>query len=381
MLHGPDSLETAIPLQVELNTIASSFGCLSSKLTQLHQHLQHLTQTNYELPDNGAAHGIAKGLAMALEEYHRQTRSSSTTTTTTTTTPAVVVMVVQPGETNSCDQRELEFLLLEHHGVRLIRRTLLDLATTTIEGNDAGGHALLLKGNNNNNDTKTETDDDEVVEVGVVYYRAGYTPNDYPTELEWMGRSKVEHSAAIKCPDVFYHIVGAKKVQQALAEPGALRLFCESDSEEEDEGLLSSCFAGLYALGEGEDPSTVPMALANPHSYVLKPQREGGGNNLYDDALVEALTTMTHTERGAYILMDKILPPSSPGSLVRGGTIVYNADCVCELGVFGVTLREYGTDRILMNEAVGHILRAKSVLTDEGGVAAGYAFLSSPKLV
>ena len=66
MLHGQDSLETAIPLQVELNTIASSFGCLSSKVTQMHQHLQQLTRTDFELPENGAAHGIAKGLAMAL---------------------------------------------------------------------------------------------------------------------------------------------------------------------------------------------------------------------------------------------------------------------------------------------------------------------------
>jgi glutathione synthase len=366
MLHGQDSLETAIPLQVELNTIASSFGCLSSKVTQMHQHLQQLTQTDFELPENGAAHGIAKGLAMALEEYNRQrstTTNTTSTTTTTTSTPAVVVMVVQPGETNSCDQRDLEFLLQEQHEVRLIRRTLVDLAAAR----EGDGHALILTGDNGND-----------VAAGVVYYRAGYTPNDYPTDVEWTGRSKVEHSAAIKCPDVFYHIAGAKKVQQALAEPGALRLFCESDSEE---ALLSSCFAGLYALGDGDDTKTVEMALANPHSYVLKPQREGGGNNLYDDELVAELTKMTYAERGAYILMEKILPPSAPGSLVRGGEIVNDGDCVCELGVFGVTLREYDSDRILMNEVVGHILRAKSVTTDEGGVAAGYAFLSSPKLV
>ena len=68
------------------------------------------------------------------------------------------------------------------------------------------------------------------------------------------------------------------------------------------------------------------------------------------------------------------------GSLVRRGKVVYDGDCVCELGVFGVSLREYDSDRILMDDVVGHILRTKPVLTDEGGVAAGYAFLSSPKL-
>ena len=80
--------------------------------------------------------------------------------------------------------------------------------------------------------------------------------------------------------------------------------------------------------------------------------------------------------------MQKILPPQSPGSLVRGGKIVYEGETVCELGVFGVTLKEYGANnRVLLDEAVGHILRSKASQTDEGGVAAGYAFLSSPKLV
>ena len=365
MLHGPDSFQTAIPLQVELNTIAASFGCLSSKITTMHKHLQHLTHDTTDLPDNGAAIGIAKALARALEEYHTQRNEQHQHSINTPLTPAVVLMVVQPGETNSCDQRDLEFLLQQSFQVRLIRRTLLDLEAATYQG-AFDQRELILQG-----------DDGNDVAAGVVYYRAGYTPNDYPTELEWAGRAKAEHSAAIKCPDVFYHLVGAKKVQQALAEPGVLGPFCSS---KEEETLLSSCFARLYALGEGDDSQTVEMALANPHGYVLKPQREGGGNNLYDEELVTHLKNMPYAERGAYILMEKILPPSAQGSLVRGGEIVYHGDCVCELGVFGVSLREYGGPT-LMDEVVGHILRAKSVTTDEGGVAAGYAFLSSPTLV
>mmetsp|Transcript_29334 Transcript_29334/g.41527 ORF Transcript_29334/g.41527 Transcript_29334/m.41527 type:complete len:133 (+) Transcript_29334:656-1054(+) len=131
------------------------------------------------------------------------------------------------------------------------------------------------------------------------------------------------------------------------------------------------------------------MALANPGGYVVKPQREGGGNNLYNQELVQALKTMTYEERGAYILMQKIMPPVTKGTLIRRGEVVYEGDTVCELGVFGISLREYsddddddsGSGRVLMDEAVGHILRTKPSKTDEGGVAAGYAFLSSPKLV
>jgi glutathione synthetase len=345
MLHLHDT-----PLQVELNTIASSFGCLSSKVTKMHAELHGKDNQDGSLPINQADEGIAKGLALALQEYRRQFPDSN----------AVVVMVVQPGETNSCDQRDLEFLLNAKYGVKLVRRTLFELASCPV--NDAYELELEPVG---------------ALVAGVVYYRAGYTPDDYPTDTEWNGRATIEHSTAIKCPDVFYHTFGAKKVQQALATPGTLEMFARSP---EDATLLSSCFAGLYALGEGDDQDVVDKALADPHAFVLKPQREGGGNNLYDNDLVEALQSMSYQDRGGYILMQKILPPTISGSLVRRGKVVYDGDCVCELGVFGVSLREYDSDRILMDEVVGHILRAKPVLTDEGGVAAGYAFLSSPKL-
>ena len=384
--------DSAIPLQVELNTIASSFGCLSSKITCMHQHLESLeslggpTTGEGALPDNGAAEGVAEGLAVALKEYQRQREEhvdKRSGDADNDIDEVVVVMVVQPGETNSVDQRDLEFLLQQKHGVRLIRRSLNELATAASmnngDGDDFLGRELIIP------------DGDKKVAAGVVYYRAGYTPDDYPSDTEWEGRGKVEHSAAIKCPDIFYHVFGTKKVQQVLAEPNVLRQFCESDEEEK---LLSSSFAGLYALGEGDDSAAVEAALSNPYGYVLKPQREGGGNNLYDDELVRELKSMSYDERGAFILMQKIMPPSVPGKLVRGGEIVYDGPTVCELGVFGISLRRYSSgnesgkdedgnddEDILLNKVVGHILRAKSVQTDEGGVAAGYAFLSSPRVV
>lgn len=49
-------------------------------------------------------------------------------------------------------------------------------------------------------------------------------------------------------------------------------------------------FTGLYSLDfneEGEE--AVKMALANPEKYVLKPQREGGGNNVYGTDIPNAL--------------------------------------------------------------------------------------------
>jgi hypothetical protein len=60
------------------------------------------------------------------------------------------------------------------------------------------------------------------------------------------------------------------------------------------------------------------------------------------------------------------------GQLLRGST-------VSELGVFGVYLGGQGGE--LLNEPSGHLLRTKLSNSNEGGVAAGFAVLSSPQLV
>ena len=49
-----------------------------------------------------------------------------------------------------------------------------------------------------------------------------------------------------------------------------------------------------------------------------------------------------------------------------------------ELGIFGVYLRN--GDDIVLNEKSGHILRSKSSVHADGGVAAGVAVLDSPCL-
>ena len=60
--------------------------------------------------------------------------------------------------------------------------------------------------------------------VSVFYLRAGYTPDDYPGAKEWGARGAMESCTAVSCPSVAYQLVGAKKIQQDLAAPGA-RLF------------------------------------------------------------------------------------------------------------------------------------------------------------
>ena len=161
--------------------------------------------------------------------------------------------------------------------------------------------------------------------ISVVYYRSGYSPNDYPTEHEWSARLLIEKSYAIKCPPISYHLAGCKKVQQALANVGVLEMFITNPSHRDS---LRSVFAGLYSLNASNDIEKDELEKVKQHvidsnglNYVMKPQREGGGNNIYGVDVVKALESMTDDEQAAYILMERILPPSNVSQLVRNGEI------------------------------------------------------------
>jgi glutathione synthase len=146
----------------------------------------------------------------------------------------------------------------------------------------------------------------------------------------------------------------------------------------------------------------------HPLRWVLKPQREGGGNNWYGDEMVAKLQAQVDLDD--LILMQRILPPPQPARLVRKGVVDHGGPTLSELGVFGTFLAvdndstdNGGDDKqsekasakeggvapsssassavVLVNEYAGHILRTKSVGVDEGGVATGYSVLSSPILV
>ncbi|XP_020178188.1 glutathione synthetase, chloroplastic isoform X3 [Aegilops tauschii subsp. strangulata] len=207
--------------------------------------------------------------------------------------------------------------------------------------------------------------------VAVVYFRAGYAPTDYPSEVEWSARLLIEQSSAIKCPSISYHLVGTKKIQQELAKPSVLERFLDN---EEDIAKLRKCFAGLWSLDNEE---IVKSAIEKPDLFVLKPQREGGGNNLYGHDLRETLIRLKN-EQGealaAYILMQRIFPRASLTQLVQGG-VCFEELSISELGIFGSYLRN--KDKVVINNQCGYLMRTKVSSSNEGGVAAGFAVLDS----
>jgi glutathione synthase len=107
---------------------------------------------------------------------------------------------------------------------------------------------------------------------------------------------------------------------------------------------------------------------------VLKPQREGGGHNFFDEALVARLNALQPEEEAAYILMERIRPARHAALLVRDGT-AREVEAVSEIGRFGVVLVQDG--QWLRNEDAGYLVRSKAHDTAEGGVSAGFGYLDS----
>jgi len=348
MLHSP----TASLLQVELNTIASSFGCLSTLVGRMHHYLLERSGASSSelenLPPNDAMTEIASALGAAVEAHGAA--------------DGVVVMIVQPGERNAFDQQWLQLRLWQLKKVKTIRRTLAEVAD---RGQlDPATGQLLVDGHI----------------ASVVYFRAGYTPDDYYTEKEWQARERIERSNTVACPSVSLQLAGSKKVQQDIATPGVVERFAASPQDAE---LMRTFFAGLWGLDnlKGDSVESVAAstavadAITNPDSYVLKPQREGGGNNLYGIELKERLEA--GGELGDLILMQRILPPVNQSIMVRLGKATV-AETLSELGIYSTYLRK--GDAVLLNREAGHLVRTKAATSDEGGVASGFAVLDSPLL-
>nr|POF15853.1 glutathione synthetase, chloroplastic [Quercus suber] len=196
-LHRSDYMldeQTKLLLQIELNTISSSFpglSCLVNELQRslLNQHGEDLGLDPKRIPSNSAVSHFVEAFAKAWNEYNN---------------PRAVVMFVVQAE----EQIDAEGELLP-------------------DG------TLLLGG-------KT---------IAVVYFRAGYAPNDYPSESEWRARLLMEQSSAIKCPSISYHLAGTKKIQQELAKPNVLERFLDN---KEDIAKLLECFAGLWSLDDSD---------------------------------------------------------------------------------------------------------------------------------
>ena len=324
------------PLQVEFNTISASFAHLSGRVTALHQQLQQENILKVAPLPHDAIAGFASGIKETIENLGWQ--------------DAALLMLVQPKERNWFDQMGL-FAALSQRGVRVVRATLAE---------------VHQKGKLKNGDLWVGPQ-----RIGIVYFRAGYAPGDLPDEDSRSARRMLEASSAVLVPEASMQLAGTKKIQQVLADSSILSEFVPESVADQ----LKAYFAMMFGLEEEVEGRPAREFLAeNAEQFVLKPQREGGGNNVYGAEIRDFLTSLPTSEDRAWIAMKRIEAETAESLLVVQEQ-AQSPQSISELGIFGLLRAQ--SDDLRINMPVGHLVRTKASNVNEGGVVAGYACLNS----
>lgn len=242
-------------------------------------------------------------------------------------------------------------------------------------------------------------------EVSLVYYRAGYDPREYADESGCKTRVMLEMSRAIRCPDVLTHLSTFKSVQQALAQPGVAERFLASHATTSQKAAVRDTFMPIYPIDTspaGIEARKIATDPVRAEEYVLKPNLEGGGHNVYRSHIPTFLADVGEERWHEYILMKLITPPQGQnGILLAGEEGVYEGDVVSELGIIGFVMwkrvpgdgmgertfgehadnsRGVGDVEIVKNDVAGWTFKTKPRSVDEMSVVKGYGCFDCPVL-
>ena len=330
---------------VEANCIASSFGYLSQQVAKCHHSLYPNILPNHQI--------ITKALNAAVPYHEKQSSVPDCMLSLSEDSPngrQCILMIVQSTEANIADQLGIQDGL----DVPLFRITFDQVQQLSRhQGTLLYQHHI----------------------VAVVYYRAGYRPEDYN---DFTPRLILESSDAINCPSVHLQLMGLKKIQQLTSSKSQLSQYMEKQAE-----AMSAFHVPLFTMDQSLEEGRNALALVqqDPSQYVMKPQREGGANNYYGEEILDHLSKIDIDAYQQYILMERISGLRHSNTLIKyqnGIKQDVEGQCVSEIGVFGYMIAKEG--KMLKDDVQGYIVRTKLVGTDEGGVATGYSCLNSLQL-
>jgi len=348
--------------QIEFNTISSAFSGLTGIVADLQKAILRYALDNcyvrelkpneekeksstidFILP-NDALKKSAEAMIKAFELYNNEN--------------ACILFVIVPNERNICDQNALiDAIQKVKPLIRFHLKTLEQLI-----------NELLFDENTFNIYLKSSHD-----EIAIVYYRAGYIPDHYINENCWLVREKIEQSRAIKCPTIRSQLSGCKIVQEYLTHDNIIEKYINDENLSKN---IRSTFALMFNFDDKKTrKKNIDLLRQNPNGFVLKPNREGGGNNKYGDDILN-LIEKEEDHLNYYIAMEKIIPPTCTSCLIKpNGKHILHVECINEIGIFGTMVTNVDTNEEYINEVAGYLVRTKTIDTNEGGVATGYSVL------
>jgi len=348
--------------QIEFNTISSAFAGLTGIVADLHKAILNYALDNCHIRElkpneekeksstidlilpNDAVKKSAEAIIKAFELYNNAN--------------ACILFLIVPNERNVCDHYALvDAIQKVKPTIRFHFKTFEQLT-----------NELFLDEKTFNIYLKSSHD-----EIAIVYYRAGYIPDHYINENDWLVREQIEQSRAIKCPTVRSQLAGSKIVQEYLTRENIIEKYINDPTLSAN---IRSTFASMFTFDDNQTrEKNINFLRENPHAFVLKPNREGGGNNKYGDDILNLLNK-ENDQLNSYVAMEKILPPKCTSCLIKpNGKHVLHVECINEIGIYGTMVSNVDTKEEYVNEVAGYLVRTKTIDTNEGGVATGYSVL------
>jgi glutathione synthase len=179
----------------------------------------------------------------------------------------------------------------------------------------------------------------------------------------------------VKCPNIDTFLCTFKLFQYYLGKKEILQKFIPEETISSDVMRFFTKIIFTGDLTDQEEITNISLDVkSDTKKYVVKPQREGGGNNYYNDEILKMIDT---EEIHSSIIMERINPPQQNCHLLQNHKISQN-NCVSELGIYGIILSEDST--VHLNKRAGFLLRTKEHSKEEGGVATGNSVIDLPYL-
>ena len=346
--------------QIEFNTIAVSMFSFSDKLKKFYSFFSNKYPNIYErykdkeipLEKKDVIPEFSSSLIESIKLFSPENYKNT-----------IIIFVVQENEKNVFDQRTIENELYEKYNILSKRLTLNEIAK------------------NCKVDEKGQISYEEKI-ISLFYFRAGYTPSDYKDEESWKGREMIELSTAIKVPNINLFLTTLKVFQYELTKPDILKKYINEELISND---IIRFFTKIYYLRDMDKEKQKELfnqITSNPHSYVIKPQREGGGNNYYDDKIIPLLPkddSEPSDELLNSIIMERIEAPEYETLNLIDEKVIVNT-INSEFSVYGVIISS--DEKIYnINKSVGFLVRSKDKNAGEGGVIHGSGCVDLPCLM
>ena len=346
-------------LFTEYNTIASSMGTFSDIIKIFYSYFSKKypeifkKYSEKEIPIDGFeniqkfAESMFESIKLAFPQQYKE---------------SIIIFVVQKNETNIFDQYSLSDELYNKYKIISKRMTLEEIKDKCIQ--DENGNLTL--------DNKL---------ISLFYFRATYSENDYPNEKSWQSREFIELSTAIKVPDINTFLTTFKIFQYELSKPQILMHYVQNELIIND---IIRFFGGIYYIRDMSQENINDLfnkIKLEPDKYILKPMKEGGGNNITGEKLKE-LIPENNSEINDIIknsvIVDRIDSYIHEGLILRDEKLnVQNS--ISEYSIYGIILTN--ENNIIMNKSVSFLVRTKNKESIEGGIIEGAGAIDIPCLL